>query len=46
MFDRVMGTDQVRLQMADGKPAAEIIESWQPEVERFKAERRKYFLYE
>ncbi|HTR80928.1 MAG TPA: DUF1343 domain-containing protein [Bacteroidota bacterium] len=46
MFDKVMGTDQVRRELAAGIPAANIIARWQKEVETFMPLRKKYLLYE
>lgn len=45
-FDLLMGTDSVRLQIVQGKDADEIKAGWQEEVERFKARRKPYLLYE
>jgi uncharacterized protein YbbC (DUF1343 family) len=45
MFNRVMGTDQVRLDLLAGKSAEEIIRSWQPEVETFMEKRAQYLIY-
>lgn len=46
MFNKVMGTDQVRAELLAGKSAKEIVESWAPAREKFTEERKKYFLYE
>lgn len=45
MFNKVMGTDQTRFNLLDGKSASAIIASWQPEVEKFLAQRKGYLLY-
>jgi uncharacterized protein YbbC (DUF1343 family) len=45
MFDKVMGTDSVRKELAAGKTADEIIKSWEPARAKFEKERTKYFLY-
>ena len=45
MFDKVNGTDATRLALQAGKSAAEIVATWQPAEERFRAQRRKYLLY-
>src|SRR5690606_22146947 len=46
MFNKVMGTDQVRADLLAGKSAKEIVEGWRPEREKFAEEREKYFLYQ
>jgi uncharacterized protein YbbC (DUF1343 family) len=45
MFNKVMGTDQVRADLLAGKSARDIVESWQPARKKFEKEREKYFLY-
>lgn len=45
MFNKVMGTDQIRLNLLAGKSAEEIIASWQPEMERFLEKRENYLIY-
>jgi hypothetical protein len=45
MFDKVNGTDRTRLALAAGRPASEIVRSWQADEERFRAQRRPYLLY-
>ncbi len=45
MFNKVMGTNAVRLDLLAGKSAEEIIASWQPAVDEFMAKRAKYLLY-
>jgi uncharacterized protein YbbC (DUF1343 family) len=44
-FDKLAGTDQLRLQMLAGKNEAEIRESWEPDLMKFKKMRKKYLLY-
>ncbi len=46
MFDKVMGTDAVRIQLMEGKSADEIIAQWKGEIGSFLAQRKKYLLYE
>ena len=44
-FDKLAGTDQLRLQIIEGKSEAEIKESWQKDLEVFRKIRAKYLLY-
>jgi len=44
-FNRLAGNDILIQQIKDGKSEAEIRKSWQPELEKFKAIRKKYLLY-
>ena len=44
-FDRLAGTDQLRLFIEAGTSAADIAASWQPALEAFDARRRQYLLY-
>lgn len=44
-FDRLCGTPEVRLMLDKGKKPAEIISSWQKNLENFKKIRSKYLLY-
>ncbi len=44
-FDRLAGTDRLRLALEAGTSAAEIIASWQSDIGRFKSTRDKYLLY-
>jgi uncharacterized protein YbbC (DUF1343 family) len=44
-FDLRIGTDQLRKQIIAGLPEADIRKSWEPELQKFKAIRRKYLLY-
>jgi len=45
MFDRLAGTDHLRLALQAGTPPAEIVASWQPDLDAFRARRAKYLLY-
>ncbi len=45
MFDKVNGTDAVRLALQAGKPAAEVVASWKAGEEAFRQARKKYLLY-
>lgn len=45
MFDKVMGTDDVRKKLMNGISADAIIASWQKEVSEFMKLRTKYLLY-
>jgi uncharacterized protein YbbC (DUF1343 family) len=45
MFTKVMGTDQVRNDLAAGKSAAEIVDSWKAPREKFVEQSRKFYLY-
>ncbi len=44
-FDRLAGTNTLKQQILEGTPAKEIIASWQRDLNRFKAKRKKYLLY-
>jgi uncharacterized protein YbbC (DUF1343 family) len=44
-FCKLAGTDVLMQQIKDGKSEAEIKKSWQPDVIKFKAIRKKYLLY-
>ena len=44
-IDRLAGTDQLRKMILEGKSEAEIRKSWQPQLDIFKAMRKKYLLY-
>ncbi|NUN68379.1 MAG: DUF1343 domain-containing protein [Bacteroidetes bacterium] len=46
MFDKVAGTDKVRLQLSAGVKAETIIASWTSEVSAFMSVRKKYLLYD
>ncbi|HTX19652.1 MAG TPA: DUF1343 domain-containing protein [Bacteroidota bacterium] len=45
MFDKVMGTDAVRLSLAANVPVGKIVAEWKQEVERFLPTREKYLIY-
>ena len=44
-FDLRIGTDQLRKQIIAGVSEADIRRSWEPELQKFKAIRKKYLLY-
>jgi len=44
-FDRLCGTDDVRLAIQGGQNLQELKKSWQKELESFKSTRQKYLLY-
>lgn len=44
-MDRLAGTDQLRLQILAGLNEAEIRQSWQPALQRFREQRLPYLLY-
>ena len=44
-FDKLAGTNQLRLQIIQGKNSTEIKSSWQSDLEEFKKIRQKYLLY-
>jgi len=44
-FDKLAGTDKLRLQIIDGKTEKEIKESWKVDLYKFKVIREKYLLY-
>jgi len=46
MFDRVMGTDAVRIALEQKVPVPTIVAEWKREVEAFLPIRKKYLLYE
>lgn len=45
MFYQAMGSDSVHKMLIQGKSAAEIIDSWQEDLERFKKVREQYLIY-
>lgn len=45
-FDKLAGTDKLRLQIESGKTELEIRESWEADLNQFKEIRKKYLLYE
>lgn len=44
-FDKLAGTNKLRLMIESGKSAEEIRRSWQPDLHRFKKARSPYLLY-
>jgi uncharacterized protein YbbC (DUF1343 family) len=44
-FEKLAGTAQLRKQIEDGWSEAQIRETWQPGLEKFKQIRKKYLLY-
>ena len=44
-FDRLAGTDRVRLGILEGAALEEIVEGWETQVDRFEARRAPYLLY-
>ena len=44
-FDKLAGTDKLRKQIIAGKTEAEIKASWQADLNKYKAMRKKYLLY-
>lgn len=45
-FNKLAGNATLRQQLISGKTEAEIRESWQPSLEKFKEIRKKYLMYE
>jgi uncharacterized protein YbbC (DUF1343 family) len=45
MFDKVCGTDRLRRDLQAGKSARDIVESWKPDEDAFRRQRRPYLLY-
>ena len=45
MFDKVCGSDQIRLRFTKNYNVADIIDYWNKDVEAFKARSAKYYLY-
>lgn len=45
-FDKLAGTDALRLQVLEGKSEAEIRASWKADLDRYKTMRKKYLLYQ
>lgn len=45
-FDRLAGSDKLRLQIMEGKTPAQIRETWKEDLKNYEAMRRKYLLYE
>jgi len=46
MFDKLAGNSELRQQIIAGKTEEEIRQSWQPQLNEFKAKRKQYLLYE
>lgn len=44
-FDKLAGTDKLRLQITEGKSEKEIRNSWNTEIKKYKKTRKKYLLY-
>jgi uncharacterized protein YbbC (DUF1343 family) len=44
-FDRLAGTDQLRLAIQAGTPVDAIVAAWQPDLQRYRARRESYLLY-
>jgi uncharacterized protein YbbC (DUF1343 family) len=44
-FDKLAGTDQLRLQIQKGLNEEEIRKTWQPDLDRYKEMRKKYLIY-
>ena len=44
-FDKLAGTNKLRLQIISGKTSKKIKESWQEDLTKFKIVRKKYLLY-
>ena len=44
-FDLLMGTNQVRLDMLNGKSEKEIRSAWLEDLNKYKEMRKKYILY-
>jgi uncharacterized protein YbbC (DUF1343 family) len=44
-FDKLFGTDSVRIGLKSGTPATSIIASWQPALDTFREQREKHLLY-
>ena len=45
MFDKVCGTDQIRLRFSKNYKVSDIIDYWNKDVDPFKAKSSKYYLY-
>ncbi|MFI3239667.1 MAG: DUF1343 domain-containing protein [Bacteroidales bacterium] len=45
MFDKVSGSDQIRIRFSENHKVADIIDYWNKDAEAFKAESAKYYLY-
>jgi uncharacterized protein YbbC (DUF1343 family) len=45
-FDKLAGTENLRLQIIAGKTEQEIRDSWEPDLSQYKIMRKKYLLYQ
>lgn len=45
-FEKLIGRDDIRAMIEEGKSAAEIKATWAGDVEKFKQQRRPYLIYE
>ena len=45
MFDKVMGTNAIRLDLQRGRSALSIVASWKADEDAFRKKRQKYLLY-
>lgn len=45
-FDKLYGTDEVRIALQDGASAEDIAETWKPGISRFRRSRKRHLLYE
>lgn len=45
MFDKVNGSDAIRIALQEGRPAREIVASWKPVEDGFRLKRKKYLIY-
>ena len=45
MFDKVCGTDQIRIKFSKNYKVADIIDYWNKDVDAFKEKSKKYYLY-
>ena len=45
MFDKVMGTDQIRLRFSKNYKVADIVDYFNKDADAFKAKSSKYYLY-
>ena len=46
VFDRLAGTDRIRLALEDGVAVADLLASWREPLAQFEALRREYLLYD
>lgn len=44
-FDKLAGTDQLRIMIQSGKPINEIVGSWQKDLDNYSTIRKKYMIY-